>query len=97
MQRREYYVYITTNKHNNVLYTGVTSDISRRVYEHSNGNGSGFTKKYKVAKLVYFEIFKNSNEAIKREKQIKAGSRNKKIKLINSQNPDWRDFGLNLC
>jgi putative endonuclease len=87
-----YYIYILTNKHHTVLYTGVTSDLYVRVYEHKQKVYPGFTAKYNVNKLVYFEQFGNVNEAIDREKQIKSGSRQKKIDLINSKNPDWEDL-----
>ncbi|AKG20977.1 GIY-YIG nuclease family protein [Calothrix sp. 336/3] len=86
------YVYLLTNKYNNVIYTGVTSDLIKRVYEHKEKLIAGFTKKYNVNKLVYYEIFIDINSAIAREKQIKAGSRQKKIDLINSINPAWRDL-----
>lgn len=89
---KQYYVYIMTNKRNTVLYTGVTGDLIKRVYEHKNNTIEGFTKKYNVNKLVYYEIFKNSASAISREKQIKAGSRDKKIILIESMNPKWKDL-----
>jgi putative endonuclease len=81
-----------TNKNNTVLYTGVTNNIQRRVYEHKEKLVEGFTKKYNVVKLVYYEIFDNSENAIAREKQIKAGSRQKKIDLINSINSEWKDL-----
>ena len=81
-----------TNKHNTVLYTGITIDLMRRVYDHKNGFGSSFTKKYNVKKLVYYEIFGDPENAILREKKIKAGSRQKKIDLINSINADWDDL-----
>ena len=81
-----------TNKNNTVLYTGVTNDLRRRVYEHINGLGSSLTKKYNVKKLVYYEIFGDPENAILREKQIKAGSRQKKIDLINTINADWDDL-----
>ncbi len=87
-----YFVYIMTNKHNTVLYTGVTNDIYRRVSEHKEGLTKGFTKKYNVNKLVYVEEFLDPNSAIAREKQIKAGSRQKKIDLIESINPEWNDL-----
>jgi putative endonuclease len=89
---REYCVYIMTNAHNTVLYTGVTNDLARRVYEHKNGLGSTFVKKYNVHKLVYYEVGDNIHSAIAREKQIKGGSRQKKIDLINSLNPEWKDL-----
>jgi putative endonuclease len=86
------YVYIMTNKYNTVLYTGVTSDIKRRVYQHKQHIIEGFTKKYKINKLVYYEVTENIEAAIMREKQIKAGSRKKKIQLIINMNPEWRDL-----
>ncbi len=86
-------VYILTNKNNNVLYTGVTSDLKKRIYEHKNKiYSTSFTKKYNINKLVYYEGFHNIEEAIAREKQIKGGSRDKKIKLIEDLNPDWNDL-----
>ncbi|NJL64499.1 MAG: GIY-YIG nuclease family protein [Methylacidiphilales bacterium] len=88
----QYYIYLITNEHNTVLYTGVTSDLIKRVYEHKEKLIDGFTKKYNVNKLVYYEIFTDINSAIAREKQIKAGSRQKKIDLINSLNPAWCDL-----
>ena len=81
-----------TNKHHTVLYTGVTNDLQRRVLEHRAGKGGIFTKKYNVHKLVYYESGEDVNAAIFREKQIKAGSRQKKIDLINSLNPEWEDL-----
>jgi putative endonuclease len=80
------------NAHNTVLYTGVTNDLQRRVLEHRAGRGSAFTKKYNISKLVYFECGDDINTAIYREKQIKAGSRQKKIELVNSINPEWNDL-----
>lgn len=87
-----YYLYILTNKHHTVLYTGITSDLYGRVYEHRQKVYPGFTAKYCVNKLVYFEQFGNVYDAIDREKQIKGGSRQKKIDLINSKNPNWEDL-----
>jgi len=81
-----------TNKNNTVLYTGVTNNIIRRVYEHREGIVEGFTKKYNIKKLVYFKTFDDVGLAIDREKQIKAGSRAKKEILINSINKDWKDL-----
>jgi len=92
MQRKQAYVYIATNKLNTVLYTGVTSNLIKRIYQHRNKIASGFTSKYKVNKLVYYEIFEDISEAIKREKQIKGGSRKKKLNLITSANPVFRDL-----
>ena len=88
----QYYVYIMANAFNTVLYTGVTNDLARRVYEHKTGLGSAFVKKYNVHKLVYYEIGNDVRAAIAREKQIKAGSRMKKLDLINSMNPEWKDL-----
>ena len=87
-----YFVYIMTNKNNTVLYTGVTNNIIRRVYEHREGIVEGFTKKYNIKKLVYFKTFDDVGLAIDREKQMKAGSRAKKEILINSINKDWKDL-----
>ncbi|MBW4563326.1 MAG: GIY-YIG nuclease family protein [Mojavia pulchra JT2-VF2] len=81
-----------TNKHNSVLYTGVTNDLQRRIYEHKSKLVEGFTKKYNITKLVYYEIFEDAYTAISREKQIKAGSRQKKIDLVNSFNKEWKDL-----
>jgi len=85
-------VYIMTNKYNNVLYTGVTSNIFKRVNEHKEKIVAGFTSRYNVTKLVYYEEFATMPEAISREKQIKGGSRQKKVDLINSKNPEWKDL-----
>ena len=92
MVNRAYFVYIMTNANNTVLYTGVTNNLTRRVQEHKTGKGGVFTKKYNVPKLVYYEIGDNINAAIVREKQIKAASRQKKIDLIESMNPEWTDL-----
>jgi putative endonuclease len=92
MSERQYCIYIMTNAHHTVLYTGVTNELQRRVLEHRSGEGSGFTKKYNITKLVYFESGDDINLAIVREKQIKAGSRKKKIELIESINPEWKDL-----
>ena len=87
-----YYVYILTNRNNYVLYTGVTGDLRRRLYEHKHGTIDGFTKKYKVHKLVFFETTSDVRAAIAREKQIKGWTRAKKIALIESMNPDWKEL-----
>jgi len=92
MDEHQYFVYIMTNAHNTVLYTGVTNNLYRRVMEHRTGKCEGFTKKYNVTKLVYFESGNDVNAAIAREKQIKGGSRKKKEDLINSINPEWKDL-----
>ena len=87
-----YYVYIITNKTNNVLYTGITSNIEKRMYEHKNKLVDGFTKKYNINKLVYFDYTSDVRSAIEREKQIKGWLRAKKIALIESMNPNWEDL-----
>ncbi|GLI53774.1 GIY-YIG nuclease family protein [Thermodesulfovibrio yellowstonii] len=89
---KQYYVYIMTNKYNTVLYTGVTNDLARRVYEHKNKLIEGFTAKYNITKLVYYEIAQDIKEAITREKQIKGWNRDKKKALIEGLNPQWRDL-----
>jgi putative endonuclease len=87
------YVYIMTNKHKNVLYVGVTSTIRSRIKEHKEHFHKGsFTDRYNCEYLVYFEVIEGIENAIKREKQLKAGSRQKKIDLINSINPEWKDL-----
>jgi putative endonuclease len=87
-----YYVYILTNAYNKVLYTDVTNDLERRRYEHKQKNIKGFTQKYNVDKLVYFEQFDFIDLAISREKQIKGYSRQKKIELINKRNKEWKEL-----
>ena len=89
---KQYYVYIMTNFKNTVLYTGVTNDLVRRAYEHKNKMVEGFTKKYNINKLIYYETTENIDSAILREKQIKAGSRQKKLDLINKFNSDRKDL-----
>ena len=89
---KQYYVYILTNKHNTVLYTGVSNDLRHRVYQHRQGLGGRFTSKYNVNKLVYYEATTDVRDAIAREKQIKGGSRQKKIDLVNEANPEWEDL-----
>ena len=90
--QKQYYVYIVTNTRNTVLYTGVTSNLERRVLDHKNKVVKGFTSKYNINKLVYYEIFDSIEQAIKREKQIKGGSRQKKIDLIKNLNPEFGDL-----
>ena len=88
-----YYVYILTNSHRNVLYTGVTNDLVRRVYEHKHHLDKGsFTATYNVEILVYYEVTSDVTSAIEREKQIKGWSRKKKNKLVESKNPNWLDL-----
>ena len=91
---KTYFVYILSNKANTVLYVGVTNNLERRVYEHKNKLIDGFTKRYNVDKLVYFETTSDIDEAIKREKALKNLVRRKKEELINSINPEWVDLSL---
>lgn len=89
---RLYYVYILTTLKNTALYTGITNDLVRRVYEHKHNLVEGFTKRYMVHKLVYYDYVEDVISAIEREKQIKSWVRQKKIDLINKFNPDWHDL-----
>ena len=89
-----YYVYILSNWNDSVVYIGVTSNLPKRLYEHRNGLADGFTKKYNVHKLVYFEQTSDVYSALSREKQLKNWSRSKKNFLIEQQNPTWRDLSL---
>ncbi len=91
-EEKQFCVYIMTNKYRNVLYTGVTSDLRSRVFQHKAKMVAGFTQRYNLNKLVYFEEIENALDAIKREKQLKSGSRQKKIDLINKANPEWQDL-----
>ncbi len=92
MSDRDYYVYIMTNKRHTVLYTGVTSNLRKRVWEHKEKMAEGFTSRYNIDKLVFYEMCGDPLGAIAREKQIKAGSRKRKLDLINAMNRDWRDL-----
>lgn len=90
--RGNYSVYIVTNRRNGTLYTGVTKDLKRRVWQHKNKTFSGFTAQYGLGVLIYYETFRAITAAIERAKQIKAGSRAKKITLIESDNAQWTDL-----
>ncbi|MDD6487925.1 MAG: GIY-YIG nuclease family protein [Spirochaetales bacterium] len=92
MTDRKSYIYILFNKPNGTLYTGVTSDLAKRIWEHKNKITGGFTTKYNVDKLGYYEEFTDIKDAIAREKQIKGGSRKKKLDLIMNGNPNWIDL-----
>ena len=92
MSDRTFQVYILTNTRKTVLYTGVTGNLEKRIQQHKTGKPRGFTSRYNVDRLVFFEEYERPDEAIMREKQIKAGSRQKKIDLINSLNPEWKDL-----
>ncbi|MDU5149839.1 GIY-YIG nuclease family protein [uncultured Anaerococcus sp.] len=89
-----YFIYILTNKTNKVLYTGVTNNLERRLYEHKNHLVDGFSSKYNTNKLVYYEVSESVESAIAREKQIKSYRRDKKIALINELNSEWKDLSL---
>jgi len=86
------YVYFLTNEHNNVIYIGVTSDLQKRIVQHKTKKHKGFTAKYNCNKLVYIETFESIEQAIVREKQLKAGNRKRKEELINKDNPNWDDL-----
>ncbi len=90
-------IYIMTNKRNGTLYVGVTSNLIQRVSQHKEKIGGGFTLKYSCSMLVYYEQYEDMASAIAREKQIKAGSRTKKIKLIEDNNPKWKDLFTEIC
>ena len=92
MFQKEYYVYILSSKKYGTLYVGVTSDLAKRIYEHRQGSVDGFTNKYGVHRLVYYEIHEDVHEAILREKQLKKWRREWKINLIEKNNPDWLDM-----
>ena len=94
--QKHYYVYIMTNKNDTVLYTGVTNNLKVRTYQHKNKLVKGFTQKYNVSKLVYAEVYDYVWDVLRREKQIKAGSRQKKLDLINRDNPEWKDLSDDL-
>ena len=93
---RNYYVYLITNWNNKVLYTGVTNNLIRRIYEHKNKSLEGFSKKYNINKLVYFEQTNDVLAAITREKEIKKWRREKKNRLVSTTNPEWKDLGEGL-
>ena len=96
MLTKQYCVYFLTNQTKKVLYAGVTNNLRRRVYEHKNALNKGFTQRYKVNQLVYFEVCEDIEGAILREKQIKGGSRRDKDELIRKFNPTWKDLSDNL-
>ncbi len=93
---KKYYVYIMTNPANTVLYTGVTNNLRRRAFEHKEKLADGFTKKYNIVKLVYYEVAENVESAIIREKKIKGSSRRRKMELIDNMNTSWCDLSEEL-
>ncbi len=94
---KQFYVYILASKRNGTLYLGVTSDIVKRVWQHKNGFAEGFTNKYGIKKLVYYEIHEDAENAIKREKQLKKWRRAWKVELIEEKNSEWRDLYADIC
>jgi putative endonuclease len=89
---KQYWVYMMTNRNKTVIYTGVTNNLRKRVFQHKDKEDCSFTKRYNITKLVYYESFNSIHEAIAAEKKIKSGSRAKKIALIESINPNWNDL-----
>lgn len=97
LDMKQYYLYIITNKENGTIYTGVTNDLVRRIGEHKKKQVLGFTNRHGLDKLVYFEVYQDVKEAIKREKQLKGGSRLNKLNLINAFNKNWDDLYEQIC
>jgi len=97
MDNKQYYVYILTKARNSTFYVGVTSDLKKRVWEHKNGVADGFTKKYNIKMLVYYEAFDAPEQAIKREKRLKRWNRAWKMKVIEEMNPNWDDLYEDIC
>ncbi|MDO9530114.1 MAG: GIY-YIG nuclease family protein [Syntrophales bacterium] len=97
MMEKQFYVYILASKRNGTLYLGVTSDIVKRVWQHKNGFAEGFTNKYGIKRLVYYEIHEDAENAIKREKQLKKWRRAWKVELIEEKNSEWRDLYADIC
>jgi putative endonuclease len=89
---KQYYLYILATKKNGTLYVGITANLIKRVFEHKSNVVEGFTQKYNIHNLVYYEVYTDINNAIQREKNIKKWNRNWKIKLINTKNPEWNDL-----
>ena len=94
---KQYYVYILTNKKDGTLYVGITSNLQKRIWEHKNKANDGFSKKYNLTKLVYFEVYDDPENAIKREKRLKFWLRNWKVELIEKENPNWNDLYKDIC
>ena len=94
MDEKMYYVYLMTNWNHEVLYIGMTSDLERRLYEHKQKLIKGFTEKYNVNKLVYFEVTNSAESAVERERQLKGWKREKKNQLIEKENPNWEELEI---
>ena len=97
MMEKRFYVYMLASKRNGTLYLGVTSDIVKRVWQHKNGLAEGFTKKYGIKRLVYYEIHEDAENAMKREKQLKKWRRAWKVELVEEKNSEWRDLYADIC
>lgn len=97
MISKEFYLYILSNISATVLYTGITENLIKRIYQHKHKLVDGFTKRYNISKLVYYEPYPTAMDAIRREKQIKGGSRKKKIDLIKGMNPSFKDLYIDIC
>ena len=97
MTDKKFYVYILAKKRNGTFYVGVTSSLVKRVWEHKNEVAEGFTKKYEVKNLVYYEVFDDAENAIQREKRLKKWTRSSKMKAIETMNPEWEDLYESIC
>lgn len=97
MKKDQFFVYIMTKERNSTFYTGVTSNLPERVWKHKNGTLGGFTEKYDVKNLVYYEVFDDPENAIKREKQLKKWHRTWKMRVIEEMNPEWKDLYDDIC
>ena len=93
---KDYYVYVLASQRNGTLYVGITSNLIKRIWEHKNKAIEGFTQKYNIDKLVYFEQYRDPENAIKREKRLKKYNRQWKLELIEKENPEWRDLYIDL-
>ncbi len=97
MNEKIFYIYILAKARNSTFYVGMTSNLQKRIWEHKNGIANGFTKKYSIKTLVYYEIHDNAESATKREKRLKKWNRAWKMRLIEEQNPDWKDLYDDIC
>lgn len=97
MEQKKYYVYILAKARNSTFYVGVTSNLQKRIWEHKNETADGFTKKYGIKTLVYYEVFEDPENAIKREKRLKKWNRGWKMEIIEQMNPEWNDLYQEIC